>query len=161
MPKRRLVVNVDTWGSNPAFTRGQVIEVDTDDKDNPFPHDIDWAVGNGTVLDLDEQEALREAQEGRVAQPGADVVRAARLPSGDSTVLNAVETGVSRHEYLTAEQQQASVAGDAVGAGLVTDQDEPPAPDDPADPAAPAGPVVPAPAGPDLADGPAPAGRKR
>jgi hypothetical protein len=133
MPKRRLLVNVDTWGHTPAFTRGQVVEVDTDDKDNPFPYNIDWAVGNGTVLDLDAQEELNAAEANRVARPGSDVPMAARLPSGDAGVINWSDRGVSRHEYLTAEQQAASVAGEALGAGVVLDQGEPSAPGEPPD----------------------------
>jgi hypothetical protein len=79
MAKKQYQVAVDSWGSNPEFLRGRVIELDLDDKDamSVFPYDARWALDQGILIDMDAQAAEIKAKaeaDARLAEendPGA------------------------------------------------------------------------------------------
>lgn len=76
-------VVVDSWGANPMLERGHTFEIEDDDAAKAYPYDIDAALANGAIVEIDESGSPVEQEDGPVVSP----TPVGQLPIGDEKAL--------------------------------------------------------------------------
>jgi hypothetical protein len=103
---RNFQVMVDNWGHTPNYTKGTIIPLEEDD--TTFPYDMQWAVENGVVIEVDEH--------GKPVEGDRPPVVVGRLPVGDEAPLDkGSSTGgaVQNPGVDSAEASAGEASGDA------------------------------------------------